>query len=224
MTIRSLALLTRPAPELLHEALQAASIVCAYVAIYVALDWISFFQALPGTCLTPWNPPPAASLALLVIKGLRFAPSLFVAGVISDVLVVGCSPGMPAAVATNSIAAIGYTGVAAALRRFAHANQGFPRVANIAHFLLIVGTGTLAVATLAVTALVMINGLLPRLAYPAVLHYFIGDLTGIVGLLPAVLTIPHALVHENHIGGVCSPGLSISGFEQRSACRDVSSD
>src|ERR1700752_622337 len=109
MTIRSLLLLTRHAPELLHKALRAASIACAYVAVYVALDWISFFQVLPGTCLTPWNPPPAASLALLVIKGLRFAPSLFVAGVVSDVMVVGCSPGMSTTVATNAVAAIGYT-------------------------------------------------------------------------------------------------------------------
>ena len=192
MTIRSLLLLTRHAPEPLHKALRAASIACAYVAVYVALDWISFFQVLPGTCLTPWNPPPAASLALLVIKGLRFAPSLFVAGVVSDVMVVGCSPGMSTTVATNAVAAIGYTCVAAVLRSFAHADQGFPRVANIVCFLLIVGTGTLAVATLAVTAVVMTNGLQPGLAYPAVWHYFIGDLTGIVGLLPAVLTIPQA--------------------------------
>ena len=192
MTIRSPGLLTRNAPESLHKALRAASIVCAYVGAYVALDWISFFQVLPGTCLTPWNPPPAASLALLVIKGLRFAPWLFVAGVVSDVMVVGCSPGMSTTVATNAVAAIGYTGVAAALRGFAHADQGFPRVADIVYFLLIVGTGTVAVAALAVTAVVIMNGLLPGLAYPAVWHYFIGDLTGIVGLLPAVLTIPQA--------------------------------
>ncbi len=192
MTIRSLALLTRPAPDLLHKALSATSIVCAYVAIYVALDWISFFQVLQGTCLTPWNPPPAASLALLVIKGLRFAPSLFVAGVISDVTVVGCSPGLSTTIATNAVAAIGYTCVAAALRRFAHANQGFPRVSDIAYFLLIAGIGTFAIASLAVTALVITNGLLPGLVYSAVRHYFIGDLTGIVGLLPTVLTIPQA--------------------------------
>jgi type IV secretion system protein VirB1 len=43
-------------------------------------------------------------------------------------------------------------------------------------------------------------------------------------LAAAQKVIPAAWVHENHIGGVCSPGLSISGFEQRSACRDMSSD
>jgi len=192
MTIRSLALPIRPAPGLPHKALHAATNVCVYVAIYVALDWISLFQVLPGTCLTPWNPPPAASLALLVAKGLRFAPSLFVAGVVSDVMVVGCSLDMSTTVATNAIAAIGYTGVAAALQRFAHADQGFPRVGDIVYFLLIAGTGTIAVATLAVAALVMMNGLPASLAYSAVRHYFIGDLTGIVGLLPAVLTIPQA--------------------------------
>jgi two-component system, LuxR family, sensor kinase FixL len=188
MVVRFLATLIRSRKSGLHS----AAIAFTYVAIYVALDRVSFFQVLPGTCFTPWNPPPAASVALLVICGLRFAPWLFVAGVISDLIVIGCSPGMSTTVATNAIAAIGYTGVAAALRRFAHADQGFPRVADIAHFLLIAGTGTLAVASLAVTALVMMNGLSPGLAYPGIRHYFVGDLTGIVGLLPAVLTIPQA--------------------------------
>jgi two-component system, LuxR family, sensor kinase FixL len=188
MVVRFLATLIRSRKSGLHS----AAIAFTYVAIYVALDRVSFFQVLPGTCFTPWNPPPAASVALLVICGLSFAPWLFVAGVISDLIVIGCSPGMSTTVATNAIAAIGYTGVAAALRRFAHADQGFPRVADIAHFLLIAGTGTLAVASLAVTALVMMNGLSPGLAYPGIRHYFVGDLTGIVGLLPAVLTIPQA--------------------------------
>jgi hypothetical protein len=120
MIVRSLATLIRPHKSGLHSAV----IVFAYVAIYVALDRVSFFQVLPGTCFTPWNPPPAASLALLVIYGLRFAPWLFVAGVISDAVIVGCPVGIPATIATNAIVAMGYTGVAAALRHFTHADQG----------------------------------------------------------------------------------------------------
>src|SRR5271163_4366904 len=87
MTIGSLALLAKwPALGRHDTALNVVFVVCGYVATYVALDWISFFQILPGTGFTPWNPPPAASLALLVIKGLRFAPALFVAGVTSDIV------------------------------------------------------------------------------------------------------------------------------------------
>src|SRR5271170_1864981 len=193
MTIGTLASLARqPWPGLHNTARNAAFVVCGYVAIYVALDWISFFEVLPGTGFTPWNPPPAASLALLVIKGQRFAPALFVAGVTSDIVVEGCPFGISATLAMEAITAIGYTGVAAALRRFAHADQGFPRVADIVCLLLITGAGTFAVAGLTVCALVMVNGLPPNLLSPSVWHSFIGDLTGIVGLLPVVLTAPQA--------------------------------
>jgi two-component system, LuxR family, sensor kinase FixL len=194
MTIGSIALLAKwPALDRHDTALiNALFVVCGYVATYVALDWVSFFQILPGTGFTPWNPPPAASLALLVIKGLRFAPALFVAGVTSDFVVVGCPFGIPATLAMEAITATGYTGVAAALRRFAHADQGFPRVADIVCLLLIAGAGTFAIAWFTVCAVVMMNGLPPNLLYPSVWHSFIGDLTGIVGLLPAILTVQQA--------------------------------
>ena len=68
---------------------QAVVVVCVYVASYVVLDWISFVHVLPIVGFTLWDPSQAASLALLVLKGLRFAPALLVAGVISDALVGG---------------------------------------------------------------------------------------------------------------------------------------
>jgi hypothetical protein len=73
------------------------------------------------------NPSAAASLALLVLKGLRFAPALYVAGVISDGLVGHFPLGIKPTLASELIVAIAYSRVAAALRHFAHADQGFPR-------------------------------------------------------------------------------------------------
>jgi two-component system, LuxR family, sensor kinase FixL len=174
------------------EGRQAVIVVCVYVASYAALDWISLVQVLPGVGFTLWNPPPAASLALLVLKGLRFAPALFVAGVISDGLVGGFLLGIQPTLASDLIIAIGYTGIAAALRHFADAGQGFPRVADVVWLLLIVGAGTFAVACLAVAVLMMMHALPPDLVVASIRHFFIGDLTGIVGLLPVLLTIPQA--------------------------------
>jgi two-component system sensor kinase FixL len=163
-----------------------------YLALYLALDRISFFQVLPGTGFTPWNPPPAASLALLVLKGPRFAPALFLAGMIDDIAVVGLPNRLPATAVMEAITALGYTAVAIGLRRFAHAEQGFPRVADVVVLLLGAFAGTLTVATLAVGALVLLHGLPPAMFHPSVWHFFIGDLTGIVGLLPALLTAAQA--------------------------------
>jgi two-component system, LuxR family, sensor kinase FixL len=183
----------RSALTLLDRARSPAFIVCGYVATYVALGWVSFFRVLPGTCFSPWNPPPAASLALLVIKGLRFAPSLFVAAVSADVVIVGCPPFQPSAtVIMDAVIAVGYTCVAAALRRFAHADQGFPRVADIVCLFVITGCGSFAIASLVACALVIMAALPPALLLPSLWHFLIGDLTGIVGLLPALLTVRQA--------------------------------
>jgi two-component system sensor kinase FixL len=171
---------------------QAVVVVCVYVASYVVLDWVSFVQVLPDVGFTLWDPSPAVSLALLVLKGLCFAPALLVAGVISDALVGGFPSGIQSTLASEVIVAIGYTGVAAALRRFAHADQGFPRLVDVVWLLLIAAAGTLATACAVVAVLMIMQELPPALIAPSIRHFFIGDLTGIIGLLPALLTIPKA--------------------------------
>ncbi len=170
----------------------AVVVVCVYVASYVVLDWISFVHVLPSVGFTLWDPSPAVSLALLVLKGLRFAPALLVAGVISDALVGGFPSGIQSTLASELIVAVGYTCVAAALRRFAHADQGFPRLADVVWLLLIAAAGTLATACPVVAVLMIMQELPPALIAPSIRHFFIGDLTGIIGLLPALLTIPKA--------------------------------
>src|SRR5690349_13280817 len=62
----------------------ASIAVCVYSGLYIGLDWLSFVHVLPTTGFTLWNPPPACSLALLLIKGLGYAPVVFVVGFISD--------------------------------------------------------------------------------------------------------------------------------------------
>lgn len=177
-----------PAPPL-RDAARNLATVAIYVAIFLALDRISFFRVLPGTGFTPWNPPPAASIALLVIKGLRFAPALFLAGMIDDIAIVGLPNGLPATLAMEAITTLGYTAVAAALRRFGHADQGFPRLTDVVVLLLAAVVGTFTVAACSVGAVAALGGLPSHLLYPSIWHSFIGDLTGIVGLLPALLTL-----------------------------------
>jgi len=168
------------------------AIVCGYVASYIALDWISSVQTLPGVGFTLWDPTPAASLALLIVKGLRFAPALFLAGVISDGVVGGFPLGTHATLTSEAIVATGYTSVAALLRGAAHAGQGFPRVADIVWLLVVSAAAPLVIAWLVVAALTNIHSFPPYLVSLSIRHFFIGSLTGILGLLPVLLTIQQA--------------------------------
>ena len=180
-----------PTSALQHGARNLA-IVVPYFVIFLVLDRVSFFRILPGTGFTPWNPPPAASIALLVLKGVRFAPALFLAGMMDDTFIVGLPHGLPATAAMEAITTVGYTGVAAALLRFGHADQGFPRVADVVVLLVAATLGTFTVAWLGVSAVFALGGISADLVYPSIWHSFIGDLTGIVGLVPAVLTLRQA--------------------------------
>jgi signal transduction histidine kinase len=88
-----------------------------YFAAYVVFDWVSFRYELAPIGITPWNPAPGLSVALLLRGGLAFAPWVFASSVAADLIVrAGLSWGyvLPAAVS----AAAGYGFVAAAFRRW----------------------------------------------------------------------------------------------------------
>ncbi|HKN29848.1 MAG TPA: hypothetical protein VJY34_18970 [Roseiarcus sp.] len=136
----------------------AIATVCCYVALYVALDWISFIRVLPGSGYTPWNPPPALSLALLIGKGLGFAPAIFAAELISNKVVSHFPAGVLASLASAAIVASGYTATAALLRRIPPLTRRPIRPRVVAGFLAITAAGALGVAVADVNAIVTLGG------------------------------------------------------------------
>ena len=163
-------------------------VLCVYLTAYVILDRISLVQTLPKFGFSLWNPPPACNLTLLVIKGLRFAPALFGAAVLADVVNGAVSIWVWPALVLEAIGAVGYTMVAAALRPFVRPGSGLQSVRDVSWFLGITSIGVLAIAGSAGLALVLMN-LLPLSGFVAtVRHFWIGDLTGIVALFPVFMT------------------------------------
>jgi signal transduction histidine kinase len=168
-------------------AASALAVACLFLALYVALDWISFTGALPGTGYTPWNPPPALSLALLIRRRLGFAPAVFVAELISSNVVEHFPAGIPASLASAFVVASGYTATAALLRRIAPLASDPIRARVVAGFLAITAAGAFSVAVADVSAIIALGGLPSGFAAASIRHSFIGDFTGIIGLLPALL-------------------------------------
>ena len=52
---------------------RAIMLSIGYVALYLALDRLSFIGALHGIGITPWDPSAGLAMALLIINGLRYA-------------------------------------------------------------------------------------------------------------------------------------------------------
>jgi two-component system sensor kinase FixL len=176
----------------LHRMPRPWIIVGIYTAAYVALDRISWVQVLPDAGFTLWNPPPACSLALLLTRGSRFAPALFPAAVIADGLTGGFAVGVMPTLAMDAIIAAGYATVAVALRPFICAPEGLQNVRGMAWFLGIVCIGALAIAGAVGVMLTVLGILPPERLLAAVRHFWVGDITGIVGLLPVLMTAPLA--------------------------------
>jgi len=170
----------------------ASIAVCLYSGLYIGLDWLTFVHVLPTTGFTLWNPPPACSLALLLIKGLDYAPALFVVGFISDGLVAGFPAGLIPSLVADVITAGGYTAVAVALRRFSRIGQGLVDVTNVAWFLSLTAFGVLAIAGLTTAVFVLMHMLSLSSFASAIGYFWIGDITGIVGLLPALMNVRSA--------------------------------
>src|SRR6516162_2653151 len=63
---------------------RTATLSVGYVALYLALDRLTFIGALHGINITPWNPTTGLALALLLIKGLRYAPLVMATELLSS--------------------------------------------------------------------------------------------------------------------------------------------
>jgi two-component system sensor kinase FixL len=161
-----------------------------YLASYVLLDWVSFIHPIASLGITPWNPPPGLSFALILLFGRAFLPWLFLATLLADAVVrqLPISPG--AALATAVIIGAGYGGGAIFLTRptlrfdssFSHKRDLF--------WLVAVAALCAAIVALAYVGIVVAFGFLDAQQFwPAALRYWIGDMIGITVVTPFILTL-----------------------------------
>ena len=168
---------------------RAALVVAVYVAAYVALDWASYIHPLGPFAITPWNPPPGLSIALLLTQGLAFAPALFVAALTAEVVVRGLPAGALAAAASSAMLAAGYSAMAWCLRGPARVDPQLRSVRDVARFV-----GATAVATLAVGAgYVAVYFAAGRIASGelarSAIQFWVGDALGILVTTPVLLAL-----------------------------------
>lgn len=167
--------------------LQYAALAVAYVCAYVALDWVSYIHPVGQLAITPWNPPPGLSLFVLLRFGLRFAPAVFPAAYLSDVLVRGADPLSFMTIAASFLLASGYVAIAAFLVHALPSGRELRSVRDINRLVAAAIVGSLLLG-LAYVGLNVGVGILPaREALDAVLQFWIGDAIGIVVTTPLLI-------------------------------------
>src|SRR5205807_1902054 len=85
--------------------------------LYLLLDWASYVQAVRHTSITPWNPTTGLVMALLLVRGSRWAPLVALGIFVGELLTDDApAPWRVLAVASGYLALV-YTLAAWGLRR-----------------------------------------------------------------------------------------------------------
>jgi signal transduction histidine kinase len=171
------------------EGSRRAAGILAYLAGYVALDWISFIHPYGTLGITPWNPPAGLSFALLLEHGWRFAPLLFLAVVTADFILRGFSAA-PLATLASALAIASFYGTAAALLRGPlRLSLRLDSHGDLLRLLAVTLAATTLVAA-TVVAIFAAGGLLDRSdLWGAFSHFWVGDVIGILVPTPFILLL-----------------------------------
>jgi PAS domain S-box-containing protein len=170
----------------------AGALFVGYLAVYLIVDRLSFIEAQHGIGITPWSPTAGLALALLIIKGLRWAPAVLAAELLSSATLPQITVPPAAIFAATVIVTCGYMGAAAILRRIGF-EPALRRTSDVVLLLLvtILSSGLVAGGFVAIYAAA---GVVPWSSFPdAVFHFWVGDAIGIVVFAPPLLILNRPL-------------------------------
>jgi two-component system sensor kinase FixL len=182
------------APGSLPAWLHAAVTALAFLAAYIALEWISFIHEYKGLPVTPWNPGLGVVFALMLYAGARFGVVLFAGVLIAEIAVLRTELPWPSIIVVAAIITVGYGAVALLVRR--KLDVGLNHLRDI---FLLLGAGA-AGALLAALFLSLLLIADTKLSVADVLvasgPLLVGDMIGIAVTTPLVLRF---ILHIPHI-------------------------
>jgi signal transduction histidine kinase len=171
-------------------------VVIAYLVGYVFLDWVSYVHPVLPLGITPWNPPPALSLFLLLRFGQRHWPWLFVAAFAADYLVRGLPARWPVHVEAAALLTAAYAFAADRLRRREPGGLALDSPGALGGFLLVIVPVTAVVATAYVVLFATVGRVPVESLSSSVVRHWVGDLIGILVFAPVLLVVPWSRVRS----------------------------
>jgi PAS domain S-box-containing protein len=165
---------------------RSALIVAAYLGAFTVLDFLArAFEELPG--VVAWYPAAGLSFALLLVFGVRFAPALAIASLISSFFIYRLSQPPEMLVLWAFLVALIYGVAAALLRRRAHFDWHLRRLRDVTYlvFAAVLVSALLAVLSVSGSAL---GGTVKRgEAFGAIFDWWVGETVGILTVAPFLL-------------------------------------
>lgn len=164
---------------------RTALLAAGYLALYVLLDWASYVEPLRNTNITPWNPNTGVVMALLLARGVRWAPLVALGDFVGEILTDRTPPPWSVLALSSIFLACVYALAAWLLRR-----RGLERpIGSPKSAAWFVGVTALAsgVAAAGYVAIMVSAGELTHAdRAAAVARYWIGEFNGIIALTPVL--------------------------------------
>jgi len=160
-----------------------------FIAVYVALDGLSFIHPFGNLPLTPWNPHAGLAMAWLILSGSRKWLVVALAHSIASFHTSGAFLDLTSIV----LVALAYGGIygmaAAKLRRYGGSRPWHGDVSHFGRFLLVSAVSSLSVSIV----LCLVFGFTAHLAWPdmgaALLRGWVGDLIGMLLFVPLLTRV-----------------------------------
>lgn len=179
--------------ERIRRAATQGAVGLVYLAAYVGLDWLSFFEEFRGLDVTLWNPQPALTLALIVQKGTAYVPFALVAPFLSDWIVRDFPLNLPGTIAYDGTFAVGYVALALLMRKFRRIDADDAQVQDMMWLVATIVLGCLAISVACTQILELLGIIKPNRFRQIIGAFWIGDASGILAFLPFFITWRDAL-------------------------------
>lgn len=167
-------------------------VVVGYLVLYVLLDHVSYIYPWQSFGITPWNPPPGLSIALLMLGGMRFAPALFPAALLAELAVHDSLAPVTVKLVASATLAAGYALTAWILTSVMGVHPWLPRRGDLARFVAVILPAVMVVGTAFVSVHAAAGLIAGEEFVSALLRFWVGDVIGILALTPLVLALADA--------------------------------
>ncbi|MBC5784632.1 MASE1 domain-containing protein [Ramlibacter sp. USB13] len=162
--------------------------LAAYLALSLALAWVSFIHPARGLNITPWNPQTALAVGMLLWHP-RSWWLVWLATLSGEALVPERPLGGAALFGSTALLVAGYVATAAALRRWARPGSEPVTRRLLLRFFVIAGGGALLASTLQVAGLYWTGEVAADRVLTAIHRSAIGDGAALVVTLPLLLLL-----------------------------------
>jgi len=157
-----------------------------FLVAYVALDYVSYVKPYRGLGITPWNPPPGLSIAVVFLGGWFYAPFVLVAPALADIVVRGAALGPELEIILSVAVGGTYLAGGLALQRITTFDPRFRYVRDALTLIGVSVASALVAAALYVVILRTSGTIFQNEVLAVAWRAAVGDIIGVLVMAPLV--------------------------------------